>query len=140
MRIEPSISGTQPPSAELNRSRAPARASSSTLGARPSARHTVSQAISRSVPVIGFASPSTETSTTDSTSPVRPRASRTVCEVRIGTPASARARAALASPRTASATSTTAATSTPCSTASAAVRKPSSPEPSTTIRRAASAR
>ena len=78
VRIDASVSGTQPPSADVNPSRAPIMAGSSTLGTSPMARHTVSHATSRSLPATGLSSASTRTRTTDSTSPTRPRASRIV--------------------------------------------------------------
>ena len=140
VRTASSSSGTQPPSAEANRRRAPASASSSTLGVSPTAWHTVSHASSRSLPAAGIPASSIRTTTTDSTSPTRPRASRIVWDVRIGTPRRSSERASSASPRTRGAISTIAATSTPCSSASAAVRRPRLPEPTTTMRRAASAR
>src|SRR5207249_3230855 len=78
VRTASSSSGTQPPSAEANRRRAPASASSSTLGVSPTAWHTVSHASSRSLPAAGIPASSIRTTTTDSTSPTRPRASRIV--------------------------------------------------------------
>ena len=78
VRIDASVSGTQPPSADVNPSRAPTMAVSSTLGTSPMARQTVSHATSRSLPVTGLSSASTWTRTTDSTSPTPPRASRIV--------------------------------------------------------------
>ena len=79
--IQPSWSGTYPPSSDLKVRSHPRRLRSSTLGTRPMARQTVSAAMTLSEPATGSQLSSILTSITDSMSLALPRAALTVCEL-----------------------------------------------------------